>query len=289
MGSKKITFVLDFAIVIVGCFLTAFATTALLRANGLTVSGITGLSITLESIINISYVYIYYVIVFLILIATLIFLGKKETGKIVLLAILFPTALEIFELIKFEVIISDPLLAILAYCIVGGIGVGLCYRKGYTFGGSDSIAKIIQIKVLPFLSLGNILLLLDLIILSTAAAVLGLEIALYAALTQVIFIRIIDYVSIGLGMTLYKLEIISSKHVDISRYILDEIGRGVTKKTITGAFTDEEKTQISCVCSPKESAEIRKYIISTDKSAFMEIIPVYDVWGGRGKRFKKFD
>ncbi len=284
---KKLS--LDLLIVGIGCFITAFATTSILRPNGLTVSGITGLSITIESIINVSYIYIYYIMVFVVLIATLIFLGKKEMGKIIFLVILFPTSLEIFERTGFEVIISEPLLAVLAYCIVGGIGVGLCYRRGYAFGGSDSIAKIIQIRILPFVSLGNVLLALDLIILSTAGAVLGIEIALYAALTQIIFVRIVDYVSIGLGMTLYKLEIISYKHVEISRYILDEIGRGVTKKTITGAFTDEEKIQISCVCSPKESAEIRKFIIATDKGAFMEIIPVYDVWGGKGKRFKQFD
>ncbi len=278
---------LDLFIVAIGCFITAFATTAILRPNGLTVSGITGLSITIESLINISYIYIYYIIVFIILIATLILLGKKETGKIIFLAVLFPTSLELFEILNIKVIISEPLLAILAYSIVAGIGIGLCYRRGFAYGGSDSIAKIIQIRVVPFISLGNILLALDLIILSTAAVILGLEIALYAALTQIILVRIIDYVSIGLGMTLYKLEIISCKHVEISRHILDEIGRGVTKKTITGAFTDEEKIQISCVCSPKESAEIRKFIISTDKGAFVEIIPVYDVWGGRGKRFKK--
>ncbi len=285
--AKVKSFFIDTLVLIAGCAIAAFATASILEPNGLSNAGITGLSISFEKITGISYVYAYYVMASIIIVLTLIFLGKKEVLKILFLALLFPTFLKIYNIFGIEVIIEDRLLAIMIFSLVGGFGAGLCFRKGFSFGGMDTVAKIFQTKLLPFMTLGKILLFFDALVVLILIYVLGLDVALYTVIAQIIYSRIIDYVAIGMGMKIYKHDIISCKNEEITNYILTELKRGVTQKIITGAYTKKDSIQITCICSPKESVQLKKFISSIDKTAFVEVIPLSDVWGN-GKRFSTF-
>ena len=280
--------IINFLVLLFGAFSTAVATACLLIPNGLSVCGVTGLAVIIETLTGISYIYSYYFITAIIVILTLIIIGKKEVGKILFLAIVYPTFLGMLEILDIKIILDDPLLAAIIYSLLSGFGSGLTYRLGFSFGGSDSLAKVIQVKLFPFLTLGNIMLVLDLIVLIALAFTLGINVALYILVIKLLFTKTIDYVAIGMGRTLYKHDIITSKPEEISNYIMTELGRGITRTSIIGEFTKEEKIQITCICSPKESFQIRKIISEFDKSAFVEVIPVYDVWGN-GKKFRDLD
>ncbi len=274
----------DILLLIVGCFITAFAAECILTPNNLTTSGITGFALALEKIFGISYIYIYYACTFLIILLTLLILGKKEVGKILLLSILYPTTLKGLQLLDIEIYLGDSLLSSIFFGVIFGIGVGLCIKKGFSFGGTDTIGKILHIKVFPHLKLGVLISILDASILIMALFAFGMKTALYAVISQFIFCKVVDYITIGFGMTLYKHEIISTEYKQISDFILTHLGRGVTKKKVVGAYTGEEKVQISCVCSPKESIDIKIFILSVDTTAYIEVIPITSVWG-IGRRF----
>lgn len=268
----------------IGCIITAFAVNNILKPNGLITSGITGIAIILEKYININYSIIYYCLTILVLIITFILLGKKEIFKIAFISILYPTVLIAMQNFQFKFVENDLLLASIYFSLFYGIGIGMILRKGYSFGGTDTIAKILNKKVFSTISLSYIMLALDGFVIIISAFVFGRNIALYSIISQLITTKVYDYIMFGLGSKLYRLEIISDKHNDICNYIMYELKRGVTLINIVGCYTNENKAKLVTVCSPRESIMIQKFIKENDSKAHVEVLPIVHVWG-KGNRF----
>ncbi len=277
-------FLYDSVYLTIGCLITAFSVNFILKPNGLITSGITGLAIILEKYLLINYSYIYYIATFLILITTYMLMGKKEIMKIVFLSILYPTVLLLMQSFEFRFVENDLLLASIYFSIFYGIGVGMILRKGFSFGGTDTIARILNKKLFPSINLSYIMLILDGFVIIVAAFVFGRNIALYSIISQLIFTKVCDYMMFGVGTKLYKLEIISSKYEEISNFIMYELGRGVTLFKIKGCYTNEEKIQIESICSPNQAVMVQKLIKQIEPAAFVKVLPVINVWG-KGRRF----
>jgi uncharacterized membrane-anchored protein YitT (DUF2179 family) len=270
---------LDVIIVIIGCFLTAFAITSILEPNGLITGGITGLSIILEKFIYVKYTYIYYALSLVVLLATWLAMGKKEALKIITLSIAFPIILIALENFDYIFISNDMILASVYYGIIGGIGVGLVLKRGFSFGGTDTVAKLLHHKVFAFISISEILFAIDGIIIASSAIIYNRNIALYAIISQVITVKVINSVLFGLGAKKVKIEIISEKHEDITKYILHTVNRGVTSSEIKGGYMNLTRLRILTICSPRESMLIKAFIANADPEAFISVVPVISVWG----------
>lgn len=278
----------NYVFLVIGCFITAFASNCILKPSGLSTSGITGLSIVIENITGINYTYIYYIITITVLIATFILIGKDEIMKIIVLSILYPTLLYLLQKFDVKIVLDDTLLVVIFFSLFYGLGVGIVLRLGYSYGGTDTIAKILHKKVVPFVTLSNIMLVLDGLILIFSGFVLGAKVALYGLVIQFLFTKVVDYVMFGVGTELYKHEIISNKYKEISEYIMTNLKRGVTLIDVTGAYTNTKRVKICCVCSPKQSVDIRRYLAEIDNKAYVEVLPIRNVWG-LGSRFRKID
>ncbi len=277
-------FLYDTIYLTVGCLITAFSVNFILKPNGLITSGITGLAIILEKYLMINYSYIYYIATFIILISTFILMGKKEIMKIIFLSILYPTVLLLMQGIDFKFVENDLLLASIYFSLFYGIGVGMILRKGFSFGGTDTIARILNKKLFPSINISYLMLVLDGFVIITAAFTFGRNIALYSIISQLIFTKACDYIMFGFGTKLYKLEIISNKYEEISNYIMHELGRGVTLFKIKGCYTNEEKVQIESICSPNQAVLVQNLIKKIEPGAFVKVLPVVNVWG-KGRRF----
>lgn len=277
-------FIYDTLYLTIGCFITAFSVNYILKPNGLITSGITGLAIILEKNIQVNYSYIYYFLTLIILAITFILMGKKEIFKIAFLSVLYPTVLLVMQNYQFKFVENDLLLASIYFSIFYGIGVGMILRKGFSFGGTDTLARILNKKLFPSVNVSYLMLVLDGFVIIIAAFVFGRNIALYSIISQLIVTKVCDYIMFGLGSKLYKLEIISDKYEEISKYIMFELKRGVTLINITGCYTNENKVQLVTVCSPTQSIMIQKFIKERDTKAFVAILPIVSVWG-IGNRF----
>lgn len=277
-------FISNIVYLTVGCVITAFSVNYILKPNGLITSGITGLSIIIEKYTNINYSYIYYFATLIILIVTYLIMGKKEVMKIIFLSILYPTVLLVMQNFEFQFVEDDIFLAMVYFSIFYGAGVGMILRKGFSFGGTDTIARIFNKKLFPAVNVSYLMMAIDGIVLTIAAFVFGMNIALYSVIGQMIITKACDYAMFGIGTKLYKLEIISCRYEEISNYIMLQLGRGVTIYKTTGGYTNEEKIQIESVCSPSQSIMIQKYIKGIDPAAFVKVLPIISVWG-KGNRF----
>ncbi len=125
---------------------------------------------------------------------------------------------------------------------------------------------------------------IDSIIVAASAIVFNKNIALYAIISQIIIVKVIDMVLFGFESKKVKVEIISDKHQIITNYIMNNIKRGVSICEIKGGYKNLARIKTFTICSPRESMLIKRFIAETDQEAFITVIPVISVWG-RGTGF----
>lgn len=273
-------FAADLFFLLAACAMGAFATVGVMIPNGLTSGGLTGIVRIVQSYVPLDFSILFYGGSVVILIAAAVFLGSLELRKILLLTVLYPAVLFIFEKLDFQLLEEKDVILAAVFCgVFSGLCAGLVFWRGYSFSGTDAIAKILKKKLFPQYSLSKLLLAIDGIIIIASAFVFGRNIALYALITQVIISRMVDIVIYGFEMKIVRLEIITSQSQAVSSYIMEEIGRGVSSSQITGEYTKEQYTQLSVMCSPRESILIRRKTAGLDKGALITVIPVETVWG----------
>ncbi|SHI42301.1 Uncharacterized membrane-anchored protein YitT, contains DUF161 and DUF2179 domains [Dethiosulfatibacter aminovorans DSM 17477] len=270
---------IDYLFLIVGNSLMAFAITAILRPNKLITGGITGISLLIDNLMGIPYTIYYYALTITVLILALIFLGKKKVGKIIMVSIIFPPMLILFESLNFRLVQNDMFLAAIFYGVISGAGYGLIVTRGFSFAGTDAIARIIHNKLLPFIGVSQLMLVADILIISTSIIKYDINTALYAILTMFIYVRTLESVLYGFSDKKVKLEIISDMDNEIEKYILNTIGRGISKYNIIGGYTNKNKIKVVSICTPRESLLIRNFVSDLDENAFMDVMPVNSVWG----------
>lgn len=280
---------IDMFFLIAACAIGAFSTIGVLLPNGLTSGGVTGLVRIVQQYVPLDFSILYYAGSIIILLLVLIFLGLKEFRKILLLTVMYPGIMFILEKLDLQLLQEKDVILAAVFCgVFSGICIGLVFWRGYSFSGTDAIAKILRKKLFPEYSLSKILLVIDGLIIIGSALIFGRNIALYALITQVIISKMVDVVIYGFETKIVQVNIITSKIEDISGYIMNDIGRGVSSEKIVGEYTKQSLTQLNVLCSPRESILIKRHIAKLDTKALVTVIPVETVWG-RGEGFHDID
>jgi uncharacterized membrane-anchored protein YitT (DUF2179 family) len=172
--------------------------------------------------------------------------------------------------------ITDPLLFVLYGGLLDGLGMGLVFRGQGTTGGTDVVARLLHHwKGIPF---GTTILVVNAIILIGAAAVFGLEAALYALILTFVAARVVDVVQ---GENNYGRAaiIISSKAGDIRASVLTVLERGVTVLEGRGGYTEAGLEVLYCVVSRGEVSILKRLVQSIDPRAFVVITEASEVLG----------
>lgn len=276
---------IDIFCLLAGCVCTAFSVACILTPNGMTTSGLLGISKIAEQLTGINYSYLYYGISVSILVIAFFVLGKQAVVKTIFVTLIYPNILLFFENSNFVLISGDDFLAAVCFCVFYGVGIGLVLRRGFTYGGTDTISAILQKKIFRNMNVIKVMMGVDAVILLASAITFDRHVAIYAFINHFVSNSIMDYVMYSMGYKLYKVEIITCDYEKISSYIMNELGRGVTVYNVTGAYTNEQRIKLSCICSPAQSATIRRYLAEHSPNAFVEVSPILSVYAAGGKRF----
>ena len=269
----------DMIFLILGCAIGAFSTTAVMIPNGLTCGGLTGIVRIVQNYISIDFSVLYYALAIVIWIVVILTLGFREGKKVLLVTLLYPAVLFVFEKLDFQLLEEKDLLLAAIFC---GIFAGAC--NGFVFCGTESIAKIVKKKWMPQVDISRILLVLDCGIIVISAFIFGRNIALYALVTQIIASKVVDFIMYGFETKIVQMQIITAKGKEVADYVMHEIRRGVSSYDIVGEYTGKHRKQLIILCSPRESMVIKKFLLETDPQAFVTILQVNTVWG-EGKGF----
>lgn len=275
---------IDMGFLIVACGVGAFTTSAVMIPNGLTAGGLTGIVRIVQNYIDIDFSIAYYAFALIILVVVGLSIGIKEAKKVLLVTLIYPAIIFVFERTGFSLLEEKDVILAAIFCgVFSGVCNGIVFWRGYSFCGTESIAKIIKQKFYPQVSISKILLLLDGIIIIISAFIFGRNVALYALITQFIASKMVDFIMYGLETKIVRLAIITDKPLELIEFITKEISRGVSSRTIVGEYTGIVRKELVTLCSPRESMLIRKYLVSNDNTAFVTILHVDSVWGfGKG-------
>ena len=274
----------EFIIVVISGIFSSFAMVGIMIPNGLTYGGVTGIGRIIQQYTTLDYSLIIYGLCFLVMIIVGLTLGFKEVRKIMMMSIVSPAIIYIFEKLDLHLLQTKDLFLSAVFCGVAfGISNGIIFYAGFSSGGTDSIAKVIRKKLLPYVDLSKILFGIDFVIIVVSAFVFGTNIALYALITMFVTMKMSDAVMYGFASKIVELRIITSKPNELTDYVIHEIGRGVTGLDIIGGYTNEKRKELIVLCSPRESLLIKRFLAKEDPGSFVSLIQVNSVWGvGKG-------
>ena len=213
-----------------------------------------------------------------------LFIGYKQIGKSFVISSLFSVAMfSLFITLLHPVhgLTNDVLLATVFGGIILGIGVGMILRSGGSLDGTEIVAIIFSKQT--FLSVGQTVMVINVVIFSLAALVLGWDRALYSMLAYFVAHKVIDAVLEGFDEA-KGVMIISEKADEISEAITARLGRGVTTWEGQGGFSKETNKIIYSVVTRLEISKLRSIVHDKDINAFITVHDVSDVAGGNYKK-----
>lgn len=218
-----------------------------------------------------------------------VFLGLKQISKNFAVKTVFSIA-GLSLMLSFDffpIVTSDKLLiAVFGGFFLGG-GIGLSIRGGAVIDGTEVLALFISKNV--SLSVGDIILLFNILIFGVAAYILNIETALYAILTYLSASKTVDFIIHGveeyIGVT-----IISAKNEQIRQSITKILGRAVTiykgERGYTKNLSPDEIDMkiVFTVVTRLEVTKLRNLVKNIDKQAFIVMHTVDDTYGGMVKQ-----
>ena len=159
-----------------------------------------------------------------------------------------------------------------------GIGLGLVFRGHGSTGGSDMLANILG-KRFKFLTVGNLVLIVDTIVVILSFVAYGdLKLSLYSLIAIYIMTKLSDVIVAGVqGVRAYY--IISNNYENISYEIMHTLERGVTGFEAEGMYTKKEQKVLMTVVTRSESVKLRQIVSSLDKDAFVYSMPISEAMG----------
>lgn len=270
--------------ILLGCLIGGASYPLFLVPHNIAPGGLTGVATILNYLFRLPVG-----VTSLVLNIPLFLIGYKSMGKIFVIrslvaTILFSLAIDI---LPFQSITEEPLLAALFGGVMLGVGLGLVLRGGATTGGTDMVARMVHRKF-PFITVGSFLFALDCIVVITAGLLMGTSEALYALICIFVSAKVIDVVMVG--MTANKACFIMTRNWEkISGRILSELERGVTHLSARGAYTGKENPVILCVASRQEIVQIKNIVREEDGSAFMFITEAHEALGEGFSRLQQED
>ncbi len=285
---KKRSRLLTLFYMVLSCVLSSIAVNWVALPNGFVVTGLTGLSMTVEHFTNINYALFFYALTLLMLLGTYLTLGRKEVSNIIFLSVLYPFVLWVLNHVQVEIILEDKLIAVMLFGVIYGVGAGLTYRMGYSYGGTDTLSKILKKKLLRASELKNIMLVLEGSIMLIMLSAFSLDVVAYAFVGQIIYINCMNYMVFNLGPKLYEVEIICDHPDEIERFIIDDIHKGATIDQVIGGYSKETKIQLDCVCNSREYVQLREFIRDQGYDCFIKVYPLTHVFG-HNKDFHKLN
>jgi uncharacterized membrane-anchored protein YitT (DUF2179 family) len=269
-------------LIILGIFSASFGLKGFLIPNQFIDGGVTGISLLISFSTNIPLS----LLIFIINVPFIIlgFSQISRTFAIKALAAIAGLSL-VLATVNFPVITHDKLLIAIFGGIFLGAGVGFSVRGGGVLDGTEILALYIWRK--SETSIGDMIMVFNVVIFSCAAFILGIEPALYSILTYLAASKTIDYLVEGVeeytGVT-----IISENSNKVKRILMTKFGRGITiykgKRSMIGKNADLEGVAdmeiIFTIVTRLEIGKDKKLVNEVDENAFIYCSPISNTKGG---------
>lgn len=207
-----------------------------------------------------------------------LFIGREFGAKVVVISVLQPAIMYVFEVIFPNVVSPTGEMSMDAVCMIMFICLGqtILFRANAASGGLDIIAMMMN-KFLH-MELGKSLIICGFI--PVACSIFAYDIQ-----TVVIGAMLTYFCGVVLDMYLESFSkkkricIISDYHEQIRKYIIEDMDRGVTLSHVKGGYDGKDRVELLAIMDKNEYGRLLDFIAATDASAFVTISDVNKVVG----------
>ncbi len=277
----------DVILILAGCLTGAAAFSFLTFPNSIVSGGLTGIAQILNLLTGLP------VGVMVIVMNVPLFLvaWRKFGIRFIIYSAIGMTGTSIFiDLFDvFHVVLThDMLLASIFGGVMRGLGAGLIYWPGATAGGSDIGARLLRRRY-PHINYGTLALCLDAVVVAAFAVVFKrVDSAMYTIITMFVSSRIVNLILYGLSNS-GVCYIITVRPRELSRTILERLGRGCTILRGQGAYSGEEKDVLLCAVKQSQIPALRRIVSELDPASFVIVTQSHEVFGKNFERLEKID
>ncbi|CCG98402.1 putative protein yqfU [Fibrella aestuarina BUZ 2] len=187
--------------------------------------------------------------------------------------------------VPYPVVTTDKLLISVFGGFFLGAGIGLAIRGGGVLDGTEVLAVWVSRR--SALTVGDVIMVINILVFGAAAILLNVETALYAMLTYLAASKTVDFLIHGIEEYTAVI-IVSDRHEALRTMITEELGRGVTvfkgeKGYGKRGYQQHDINILYTVVTRLELTRLKDNITRIDEQAFVINHGIDDAKGGMVK------
>ena len=266
----------EFAIITIGTIIVAAAVFFFMLPSHVTVGSGSALAMVLSNFIPLPVSVINLIMNVFLLILGFVLLGREFGAKTVYCTLLMPVILGVFERVfpNFQSITQDPLLDVICYILVVGVGLMLLFSHNASSGGLDIVAKIMN-KYLR-MDMGKAMSISGIVVALTSAVCYEPKIVVISVLGTYFGGMIVDHFIFGMNIK-RRVCVISPKLDEIVEFILTDLHSGATLNEIIGAYDKTPRREVITIVDKQEYRKLMEFVRKTDPKAFVTVYAVNEM------------
>ena len=286
-NEQILSYVKTALLLIFSSFAISFTAYCIIAPNNFTIGGVSGIAVILYKTLNISQSISVLCINIPLLVVAFFFVRRKFAILSVFNVVLQSVWIILLEKINAPLLqFNEQIFAALAGGIGIGTGIGFAFKLGGSTGGMDIVATIVQ-KKFPAHSIAWMIFILN-------CGVIGLSFFVYrdpsmalavqllpiikAVTEQYVESRVNEALTSGFQSAL-EFKVITDKPEELSYELISRLGRGVSANVVTGMYTHENHTMLTCVIHRRQVAAFKNILKEVDPHSFAIMATVSQVLG----------
>ena len=266
----------EFVVITFGTIIVAAAVFFFMLPSHVSVGSGAALAMILSNFIPLSVSTITLLMNIILLIIGFLLVGPEFGAKTVYCSILMPLVMGIFEHVfpNFQSLTQDPLLDVICYILVVGIGLSILFPHNASSGGLDIVAKIMN----KFLRMD----------MGRAMSISGIVVALLSVLcydTKIVVLSVLGTYFGGMIVDHFIFDrdikrrvcVISEKLDVIVDFVLYDLHSGATLNEIIGAYDNTPRREMITIVDKQEYRRLMDYVRATDPKAFVTVYSVSEM------------
>ncbi|MCS6836286.1 MAG: YitT family protein [Anaerolineae bacterium] len=279
MNKRLRDFFLTYFVIIFGAALSGLAVVIFLAPFNIAPSGVSGIALILNHLFGLPIgimVLILNIPIQIFAIRTLAN-GWTIVWRTIVLLVVYSLVIDLMrDVLPVGGISDDRLLNTIFGGIVTGIASGIVYRVGGTFGGTSTLALILQKRL--GLPMSSTFLYTDMAVVGLAALVFGIEGGLYATIMLFVAGATTDYVLEGPSVV-RTCVIITDQPQVVAEAVMKGMGRGVTGWQATGMYTQQPRHVLYVTVARSQVTDLLRTVQAADPRAFMVVGQGHTAYG----------
>ena len=266
----------EFLAITIGTIITACAVFFFMMPSHVTVGSAAGLALVISEFVPMSVSSITMIMNVGLLIIGFMLIGPEFGVKTVYCAVLLPAVIGVLEFLfpNFQSLTGDPLIDVICYILLVGVGLSQLFTVNASSGGLDIVAKLMN-KFFR-IELGKAMSMAGILVALSSALCYDKKTVVLSVLGTYFGGIVLDHFIFGIDIK-RKVCILSPKYEEITQFILHELHSGASHYDLYGAYDGSVRREIVTIVDKQEYRKLMDYIRKADPKAFVTVYSVNEV------------